>query len=197
MLSSFQKMDVKILYFIDRYIRCSFLDKIMPIITGIGNGGIVWIFLSIYLIHSSDYRMEGYMVITSLVLTTILGEGVIKHIIRRSRPLISKSKRTLLISRPMTYSFPSGHSASSFAVAGIFILMNSSISVYITALAALIAFSRLYLDVHYPTDVLTGIILGLLCSIIVYNMFNNEVFEASVLDLKSIRVFINLILLSK
>ena len=153
----------------------------MPIITGIGNGGIVWIFLSIYLIHSGNYRVEGHMVLASLVLTTILGEGIIKHLIKRSRPFITIKERTLLIARPLTYSFPSGHSASSFTVAGIFILMNSSMSVYITILASLIAFSRLYLDVHYPTDVLTGIILGLLCSSIVYNIFNNEVFDVSLM----------------
>ena len=77
-----------------------------------------------------------------------------------------------LIKNPITYSFPSGHSASSFAAAGTFIMTNSSMSVYITILAALIAFSRLYLNVHYPTDVLTGIILGLICSIVIYNLFN-------------------------
>lgn len=191
MLSSFQRIDMKIINFIDNYVRCAFLDRIMPIITSLGNGGIVWLFLSIYLIHSSNYRMEGYMVFASLVLTTILGEGVIKHLIRRSRPFISIRERTLLISKPMTYSFPSGHSASSFAVAGIFIIMNNRLSVYITVLAALIAFSRLYLEVHYPTDVITGIILGLLCSIIVCKVFNTEIFEVLVLEIKSTVALIN------
>lgn len=192
MLNSFQRIDIKILDFIDRYLRCVFLDKVMPIITGMGNGGMVWIFLSLYLIHSNNHKMEGYMVFTSLVLATIVGEGVIKHLIRRARPFSLIKERTLLIAKPMTYSFPSGHSASSFAVAGIFIIMNSSISVYITILATLIAFSRLYLDVHYPTDVLTGIILGILCSIIVYNAFNNEIFDIFVLGTRSIiGAFIN------
>jgi len=180
MLNSLKKIDIKILDFIDRYIRCALLDKVMPIITSIGDGGLVWIFVSIYLICSSSYKTEGYMVITSLILVTILGEGVIKHLIRRSRPFISIKGKTSLISRPMTYSFPSGHSASSFAVAGIFIIMNSRISVYIILIASLIAFSRLYLNVHYPTDVLTGIILGFLCSVLVYDIFNRIDFEVLV-----------------
>ena len=143
----------------------------MLIITSMGNGGIVWLLLSIYLIYSNNYIMEGYMVISYMLLTTILGEGVIKNIIKRSRPLVKFNQRILLIKKPMTYSFPSGHAASSFAVAGVFIIMNTDISIYVTILAILIAFSRLYLNVHYLSDVLTGIILGLLCSILVCNIF--------------------------
>ena len=174
-LNSFQKIDIQILDFIDRYLQFTILDRIMLIITRMGNGGLVWILLSIYLIYSNNYRIEGYMVIISMVLTAILGEGLIKHLIKRTRPFIKIDQRILLISKPMTYSFPSGHAASSFAVAGVFIKMNTDISIYITILASLIAFSRLYLNVHYLSDVLIGVILGLLCSIVVYNLFNTLV----------------------
>ena len=173
MLNSLQKIDIKILDYIDRYLRCSLLDKIMPIITDLGNGGIVWIILSIYLAQSKYFRIEGYMVITSLILTTIIGEGIIKHLIRRTRPYSRMSQNKLLITRPITYSFPSGHAASSFAVAGIFIMMNSNISIFITVLASLIAFSRLYLNVHYISDVLFGVILGIMCSIVVVSIFSS------------------------
>jgi len=185
MLNSFQNIDIKLLYFINTYLSFPLLDRIMTIITQIGNGGIVWIMFSIYLIHSTNYRMEGYMVIISLVLTAIIGEGIIKHLIRRARPFIKINQRALLISMPITYSFPSGHAASSFAVAGVFIIMNSDISIYITILASLIAFSRLYLNVHYPSDVLTGMLLGLLCSTVVCNVFNTVSFRALVVLLKS------------
>lgn len=176
MINSFQKIDIRILDFIDRYLQFPILDRIMFIITCMGNGGIVWILLSTYLIYNNNYRMEGYMVMSSMIFTSIVGEGLIKHLFKRSRPYIKINKRVLLISRPKTYSFPSGHAASSFAVAGIFILMNDDISIYITTLASLIAFSRVYLNVHYLTDVLTGIILGLLCSILVFNLFNALVY---------------------
>lgn len=172
MLKSFQEIDIIILNFIDRYFKSPLLDKIMTIITSLGNCGIVWIFLSIYLI-CNNYRMEGYMVIGSMILTAIVGEGIIKHITRRSRPVLKINQGTLLITKPMTYSFPSGHAASSFSVAGVFIMQNSNISIYVTIVASLIAFSRLYLNVHYPSDVLTGVILGLLCSVIVCGVINN------------------------
>lgn len=183
MLNSFQKIDNKILNFINSYLSSPLLDRIMPIITRLGNGGAVWILLSFFLIFNKHYRLEGYMVISSLLLTTIVGEGIIKHIIRRVRPCMKTNELTLLISRPITYSFPSGHAASSFAVAGIFIMLNRDISIYIIILAFLIAFSRLYLNVHYPTDVLTGIILGLLCSMIICTAFNTETFKEVVFSL--------------
>lgn len=172
MLNSFQIMDIKILDFIDTHLRIPFLDRIMKMITCLGNVGMVWILLSIYLVNSGNYRTEGYMVIISLIMTAIIGEGLIKNLIRRSRPSIKINQRILLISRPRTYSFPSGHAASSFAAAGVFIRLNSNLSIYITVLAVLIAFSRLYLNVHYPSDVITGVGLGLLCSILVCNVFN-------------------------
>jgi undecaprenyl-diphosphatase len=173
MFNSFQRIDNRILDFIENYLRFPFLDKIMTIITWTGNCGIVWSLLSIYLIHSNNYRMVGYRVIISLILTAIVGEGIIKHLIRRSRPFIAINQGAILISKPISYSFPSGHAASSFSVAGVFIIQNSDMSIYITSLALLIAFSRLYLKVHYPSDVLIGIILGLSCSIAVCSLFNS------------------------
>jgi undecaprenyl-diphosphatase len=172
MLNSFQRIDNRILDFIENYLRFPLLDKLMTIITLTGNCGIVWSVLSIYLIHSDNYRMVGYRVVISLILTAIVGEGIIKHLIRRSRPFIEINQGALLISKPISYSFPSGHAASSFSVAGVFIIQNSDMSIYITSLALLIAFSRLYLKVHYPSDVLIGIVLGLSCSIAVCSLFN-------------------------
>ncbi|MGH4118166.1 phosphatase PAP2 family protein [Clostridium sp.] len=176
MLDSFQRIDNKIMDFIESYLQFPLLDKLMTIITWMGNGGLVWSVLSIFLIYSNDYRMLGYRVIISLILTAIVGEGIIKHLIRRARPFIKIDQGTLLISKPMTYSFPSGHAASSFSVVGVFIIQNSDMSIYIISLAFLIAFSRLYLKVHYTSDVLIGIILGLLCSIVVCSFFNTMSF---------------------
>lgn len=112
------------------------------------------------------------MVLSALVLTTTVGEGIIKHLIRRIRPFSDIDQNTLLISKPITYSFPSGHSASSFAAAGIFIATSNPFAIYAIIIAALIAFSRLYLNVHYPTDVISGIILGLICSNVIINIFS-------------------------
>lgn len=172
MIKSLQRFDMKVLYFTNKHCRNSFLDKFMPIITFLGNLGLVWIGVSLYLLKNRLYRIEGLMVISALVLTTTVGEGIIKHSIRRVRPFIEEQYEILLISKPTTYSFPSGHSASSFAAAGIFLTTKNPFCIYAIVLASLIAFSRLYLNVHYLTDVISGIILGLMCSIVIVNVFN-------------------------
>jgi undecaprenyl-diphosphatase len=175
MIAYLQGIDIKVLNLINKNLRHALLDKMMPLITALGNGGIVWVIISLCLINSDSYRKEGYMVIASLIATTIIGEGVIKHLIKRTRPFIKLKLNNLLISKPITHSFPSGHTASSFAAAGIFYMMDNRYSIMVVILAALIAFSRIYLNVHYPTDVVTGIILGLLCSRLVIYLFHIKI----------------------
>jgi undecaprenyl-diphosphatase len=172
-----QGIDKRVLDLLNKKFRYTLLDKIMPLITALCNGGLVWIIISIYMISKEDYKIEGYMIITSLVVTTIIGEGIIKHIIKRTRPFIDLIENKLLISKPITYSFPSGHTASSFAAAGIFLAMDNKFSILVVILASLIAFSRIYLNVHYPTDVVTGVILGILCSRLVITIFNNGIID--------------------
>lgn len=175
MINTLQRMDIRILNFIDKYLRYQILDRIMPVITSLGNGGVVWIILSIYLLNNNNYRIYGYIVITALILALVLGEGIMKHLVRRTRPFIKMNDPKLLIKRPITYSFPSGHAASSFAVAGIFNMLDTRGSIYITIIAWMIAFSRCYLKVHYFTDVLVGILIGLFCSGVAVWMFTGKI----------------------
>ena len=166
-----KKWDEDILYLINKYCRNRFLDKVMPFVTSLGNLGLLWIILAILMIRKVDYRRVGIIVLVTLVFTTIMGEGIVKHIVKRKRPFIGKENKELLIKEPSSFSFPSGHTASSFAVAVVFLKSNSSISTFIVLIALAIAFSRLYLKVHYPSDVIGGIILGLTCGGIVFNYF--------------------------
>lgn len=186
MISYLKNIDIKVLRILNDNLRYGILDRIMPMITFLGSGGLVWFIVSIYLISNEETKVQGYMIITSLVVTTILGEGIIKHIIKRARPFVDMIEHKLLISKPITYSFPSGHTASSFAAAGVLVAMNNKLSVYAVILASLIAFSRVYLNVHYPTDVVTGIILGLLCSKIVLAIFESEVINYISLSCKQL-----------
>lgn len=168
MIDFLKKIDIKILNFINTHLKNNFLDKMMPFITVFGDMGFIWIVLAVVLMTKQKYREMGVVIILTLMFTTIIGECIIKNLVKRKRPFTNNIKENaLLIRKPITYSFPSGHTASSFAVAGVFIAYESSLSIYITILAVLITFSRLYLNVHYPSDVLFGGILGMLCSFII------------------------------
>lgn len=159
-------IDRFIIEFVQKYIHNPFLDKIIPFITSLGNVGLVWIIISITLLMSKKYRKAGILAIYSLIISTVLGELFLKNIIGRSRPFIEISNINLLIQRPTSYSFPSGHTASSFAAVGAFLKMIDSkiVIIPLVVLGILIAFSRIYLMVHYPSDILGGIILGLISS---------------------------------
>ena len=176
MIEILKKIDNTIFRWINVKFRNKTFDKIMPIITSAGNLGIVWIIISVLLMTKQDYRVLGQMILMALIITTILGEGIIKHIVKRKRPFYGDSDKELLISRPITYSFPSGHTASSFAALAVFIQMNSKLGLIVSPIATLIAFSRVYLKVHYPTDVIFGMLLGFTCGITVVSFLGRMVF---------------------
>lgn len=136
----------------------------MIAITMLGDSGIIWILISLVLLMSNRYRKVGFMVLGALALGSILGEVIIKNIVQRDRPFIVMEGIDMLIKAPTSYSFPSGHTTSSFAAAGVLSINFKNKSIYIFALASLIAFSRIYLGVHFPTDIIVGIILGLSCA---------------------------------
>ena len=169
MITLIQKFDSSILFFIKSNMHGPIMDKVMVISTYLGNGGIIWIILAVLLMISKKYRRLGFLAIAALILSTVLGEGVLKHVVQRIRPSVDIPAANLLITKPLSYSFPSGHTTSSFAVAGVLAKYLKNYALEFFSLASLIAFSRLYLYIHYPIDILAGIILGLICSgIIIY-----------------------------
>lgn len=164
MISQLQNIDNSILLFIKNNMHSHIMDSTMVAITTLGNGGAIWIIIAVLLVINKKYRKIGFIVLGALALSAILGEGILKHAIQRIRPSADIPEINLLIAKPLSYSFPSGHSASSFAGAGVLSKYFKTYASGFFVLASLIAFSRLYLYVHYPTDVLAGIILGLICS---------------------------------
>jgi len=160
-------LDNYILYIIRKYLKNRYLDILMPFTTRMGNLGLIWIIMAVILILDKPYRAIGGSVILTLIVAAALGEGLVKHIVRRVRPCKYKNNN-LLITMPITYSFPSGHALSSFAVAEVLSMSFSQYKFIFMGIAFLIAFSRLYLDVHYPTDVIAGIIIGILCSKLIF-----------------------------
>jgi undecaprenyl-diphosphatase len=170
-MEGIQNFDKSVLEFIRTNMRSSILDFIMPFITKLGNGGMIWIVVALAFIKSKQYRTDGFMVIGSLLFCILIGNFTIKPLVSRLRPCDINTTTPLLISRPTDYSFPSGHTMSSFAAASVIFHANTSLGIAALILASLIAFSRLYLFVHYPSDIIVGVILGIFISVVVIWFF--------------------------
>lgn len=169
-----QAFDDRILNFIQENLRNPIMDKIIPIITSLGNGGLVWIIIAIIFIITKKYRKYGLIMLITLIICELVGDIAIKHLVGRERPFNVTKAIELLIKPPTGYSFPSGHTMSSFAAATIISKMNKKFGIAAFILAALIGFSRMYLYVHYPSDVLVGCILGIIFSSLTYKIINGK-----------------------
>lgn len=158
-----ETMEIKILDFIQN-MRTPIGDSIMCFITDLGNAGMIWIVLTVILLLIPKTRKSGFIMAAALILDAILCNGILKNAFARVRPCDVNPAVDLLIPRPEDYSFPSGHTAASFAaVSALFFAGEKKLWKPALLLAVLIAFSRLYLYVHYPTDVLGGIAVGVIC----------------------------------
>lgn len=168
-----ESVDYKILNTCSLKIKNNFLDWIMPKISRLNDYGMIYIFIALFSILRGYDLKTAINVIEALLLGVFIGEGLIKHFLRRKRPYFLNGINELLIKYPKTFSFPSGHTTSSFAVFGVLWLTNSQFKYVFLIIALLISFSRLYLYVHFPSDVFAGIVLGLLCSRIVISLSSN------------------------
>lgn len=162
-------MELKILDFIQT-LRNPILDKMMLFFTSLGNGGMIWLLLVVILICIPKTRKIGVMVMLALVLNVLLCSSL-KHLFGRIRPCDVNTSIQLLIPRPTDYSFPSGHTSISFsAFTALYFAKEKKLWPLSLIIAILIAFSRMYLYVHYPTDILGGIVLGILCGYLGYTL---------------------------
>lgn len=154
--------DWAILNFIEEHMHSGVCDAIFKNITHLGDGGILWIIIAIALMLFRRTRYIGIAVAVSLALNSIICLGILKPAFARLRPFMLDSGIDLILHAPTDFSFPSGHTASSFSAAVTLLLYNRKYGVLSLIAAALIAFSRLYLMVHFPSDVIAGIALGAL-----------------------------------
>lgn len=169
-------MEEAILLFIQNNIRNDVLNPIVLFITHLGDHAYIWIFISICLLLFKKTRILGIMVITSLCLSGIINNLILKNIVMRVRPFNAISELTLLIPLPTDYSFPSGHSASSFASAyTIYRNVDKRYGIILMVLALLISLSRLYVGAHYPSDVLGGIVSGILIARFTDYIFKDKI----------------------
>ena len=151
------------------------LDKIMIVLSTIGDAGLLWIGVAILLICMKKYRKCGLQVAVAMLLTFILGNLILKNMIHRDRPCWIDPSITLLVKLPSDFSFPSGHSMNGFTASVSILLCDKKLGIPAVILAAAIAFSRLYNFVHFPTDVIAGIVIGIVSALFVNYLFQRKV----------------------
>jgi undecaprenyl-diphosphatase len=193
--------DSGFLIFIQEHLRSDALTPALKVITHTCDSGWIWILLCVALLVIPKTRRPGAIAGASLALEAIITNLVIKNAVGRTRPYEAVNGLVNLIEKQKDYSFPSGHTGASFAVAGVLLLIaliglpvakekgimtrsKMTLAYKLFALltliyATIIAYSRLYVGVHYPTDVLGGLLLGLGTSVIVYYAYHVAVKKLS------------------
>ena len=165
MLEKIYTTDFMILDWIQEHLRCGWLDWLMPKITFLGEAGLIWIVLALLFLWMRKRRKCGLKMTVSLVICLVLALLILKNVIARPRPCWINTEMEMLVKVPKDYSFPSGHTLSGIASSLIIFKDDRRIGIPAVILAVVIAFSRLYLYVHFPTDVLAGAVLGILLAI--------------------------------
>ena len=170
-------VDFAINDFINEHLTASFLNPIMSFISFLGNAGWFWIATALILLFFKKTRVIGITMACSLIFSLIFTNLLLKPIIDRPRPWDYAPQYLgreiqILIEKPHDASFPSGHTSVSFAAAAAIFTRNKKYGSFALALATLIGFSRLYFYIHYPTDVLGGLILGIAYGVAAYFLTN-------------------------
>lgn len=167
MLETLLNIDGGVLLFLQESVRNPFLDSVMVFITTLGDKGMIWIAATISLLLFKKTRKIGVMSALALTASLLVNNELLKNLVQRPRPFMTFTELTTVIPRPGQFSFPSGHSSASFAAAVVYYRnLPKKYGVPALVLAALIAFSRLYVGVHYPTDVLAGALVGTTLAIV-------------------------------
>lgn len=160
------EFDIAFFRFVEEHLWSPALDAVMVAVTTLGDGGLIWIALGAVLLFFKNYRRFGIMIFVALLFSLIINDNILKPLIARPRPFDLESWKTIfvypeLIERPSSLSFPSGHSSSSLAAAVVLLFSkNKKLGIPVLVFALLMAFSRIYVHVHYATDVFAGIVAG-------------------------------------
>ena len=160
------QMDGGILLWIQDFLRCALLDPIMTVYTQLGNAGILWIVLSVVLLCIPKTRKAGFVSLLAMLLGLLCTNVVLKHLVGRTRPWLVVEGLVHMVEEHDPNSFPSGHTCAAFAAASAWCrtLPKRWMKIVAVVMAALMGFSRLYVGVHFPSDVLAGAALGVIAA---------------------------------
>lgn len=179
MLELIQQIDIDIINFIYINLQHEMVNKGMSFITSLGDFGFIWMLLLSIGFISKKHRRIACISSCAFLLSWIIGAHILKPLIQRPRPFLELQHIDIFISEPTSYSFPSVHTMSSFATVWpcVKLIEKPHNRILLITLASLIALSRIYLMVHYPSDVLAGIVLGILCGYFALSIFKDTTLE--------------------
>lgn len=158
-------IDGNLLLWIQEYIRQEWMTPFWTFVTSLGDAGWFWIVLSVILMIPKRTRKIGITALVSLGIGALITNVALKNIVARTRPYEVIDGLILLVGVQSDFSFPSGHSCASFAAAMVYYrMLPKKYGICAVILASLIAFSRLYVGVHYPSDVIAGVGIGMVAA---------------------------------
>lgn len=158
--------DASVITAIYENVHSAFLTMFFRIATLLGEGGIFWIAVAVILLFFKKTRRSGICIGASLLIGVIVGNGIIKNVVARPRPYDAIEGIESVVSHLSDYSFPSGHSLCCFEAATALAMNRTKWAIPAYVGAVLVAVSRLFLFVHYPTDVICGALLGVLFGVL-------------------------------
>lgn len=165
LFESITALDLSILDFIHNTLSNPIMDLIMTCLTYSIEYGAMAILVFIVMMCIKKMRKTGFAVMGATLSVMLFGELILKHIVCRSRPFVINGAIELIIKAPSGFSFPSSHTATCFAMATAIYLFHKRLGIIAYIYASLVAFSRMYFYVHYPSDIFGGVILGICCGI--------------------------------
>ncbi len=177
-LNGILSVDGNILLWIQEHLRFEWLTPIMLKITHLGDKGFIWIVLGVILLLPKKTRRAGFLSLLALLSAHLLCNCVLKDFVARIRPYELVDGLQCLIGKMNSFSFPSGHTMTAFAAAMVITKgTRKRIGIPVMILAVCIAFSRLYVGVHYPTDVFFGAVMGALIGLIFFWLFGEKKYK--------------------
>ena len=164
MIDTLLALDGNLLLWIQTFLRQGFLNPIVSFYTKLGDAGLMWIALCVVLLIIPKTRRAGLAGAIALVLSLLCTNVVLKNLFTRTRPWLVVEGLTALVAEHDPNSFPSGHTSASFAAAAaLYRCVPKKWGVLALVAAALMGLSRLYVGVHFPSDVIAGVLVGCFC----------------------------------
>jgi undecaprenyl-diphosphatase len=171
-------IDQSIMLWLQDVVRNPLLSKLLVPLTTIGYAGTLWIILSIVMLFFRKTRKVGWLSLLTMLVCYLFNDILLKELVQRPRPFMDLPQLQVIESKPTSWSFPSGHACSSFAAASTYSKGEEPrwLKGLFWFLAVAMTFSRPYVGVHYPSDVLAGACIGLLGSALMWR-FTSEPYD--------------------